>query len=41
MLVLGMGVTYSFHHGYRRVGEIAQGIYDEILKDTLPKKSAH
>ena len=31
MLLLGMGVTYLFHDAYRRVGTIAQAIYDRVF----------
>lgn len=32
MLLLGVGVICLFHHAYRRVGTIAQAIYDQIFK---------
>lgn len=31
MLLIGLGVTYLFHDAYRRVGTIAQAIYDRIF----------
>jgi MFS family permease len=35
MLLLAVGVVYLFHDAYRRVGKIAQGIYDTVLQNTL------
>jgi hypothetical protein len=38
MLALGIGVTYLFHDAYRRVGKLAQGLYERILQETLAKE---
>ncbi|MFZ5522839.1 MAG: hypothetical protein ACOY9D_01980 [Pseudomonadota bacterium] len=37
MLLLGAVVIYLFHESYRRVGTIAQAIYDRIFSENLSK----